>query len=538
MVYNWGIMTRQSPSELKQLVNQVARNLKLNRTLSEVGFVIATLLFACSALLVLLIPFDFAAFHWLFTVVGISFITLLSVICYRTWSSISEDDAACFVDERAGLKDELLSAMWFSSSDKQPGGSEEAFVSAHLSRAMEKARSIDANAIAPFVYPQSGKVAALAAVTLFVTWLGVSNVVIAKKGDLAEANPSRVNVDLVTESTTEPTASSNVEEINDALAVLNRDDISFEAKQEALKKAREVLDQINMDAVMTREGLSKLSKLLMEQDGFEGVGRALEQGNIKEAIGLLKEKQEQLSALSGTDQNLNVDDQQAGATARSDNISSAEIGDAARDLLNEVGQPDPRNITRLIENLEQAQQDMESQERANTAASRMESAGERIGIAQTGAADYGGRSATSDQAEAGNGTPSPDVGNNDMTGGSLFRRGSVTANEEDQGDDGSSTGAPEGHAAALALEGRMTKRLDAILRLEKAEVEGDESVDSEDSAWEFQASKQGKARTEIVQGLDTITYQDSDVINGEFVSVEHRKSVQQYFLEIHEGNNR
>ena len=538
MVYNWGIMTRQSPSELKQLVNQVARNLKLNRTLSEVGFVVATLLFACSALLVLLIPFDFAAFHWLFTVVGISFITLLSVICYRTWSSISEDDAACFVDERAGLKDELLSAMWFSSSDKQPGGSEEAFVSAHLSRAMEKARSIDANAIAPFVYPQSGKVAALAAVTLFVTWLGVSNVVIAKKGDLAEANPSRVNVDLVTESTTEPTASSNVEEINDALAVLNRDDISFEAKQEALKKAREVLDQINMDAVMTREGLSKLSKLLMEQDGFEGVGRALEQGNIKEAIGLLEEKREQLSALSDTDQNLNVDDQQAGATARSDNISSAEIGDAARDLLNEVGQPDPRNITRLIENLEQAQQDMESQERANTAASRMESAGERIGIAQTGAADYGGRSATSDQAEAGNGTPSPDAGNNDMTGGSLFRRGSVTANEEDQGDDGSSTGAPEGHAAALALEGRMTKRLDAILRLEKTEVEGDESVDSEDSAWEFQASKQGKARTEIVQGLDTITYQDSDVINGEFVSVEHRKSVQQYFLEIHEGNNR
>jgi hypothetical protein len=329
-----------------------------------------------------------------------------------------------------------------------------------------------------------------------------------------------------------------VEEINDALAVLTRDDISFEAKQEALKKAREVLDHINMDAVMTREGLSKLSKLLMETDGFEGVGRALERGNLKEAIVLLKEKQEQLLALADTDQNLNVDNQQAGATARSDNISTGEIGDAARDLLNEVGQPDPRNITRLIENLEQAQQDMESQERANTAASRMESAGERIGIAQTGAADYGGRSATSDQAEAGNGTPSPDAGNNDMTGGSLFRRGSVTANEEDQGDDGSSTGAPEGHAAALALEGRMTKRLDAILRLEKTEVEGDDSVESEDSAWEFQASKQGKARTEIVQGLDTITYQDSDVINGEFVSIEQRKSVQQYFLEIHEGNNR
>ena len=531
-------MKLSSRSEIKQLVSQVARNLKLNRTFSELGFVIATLLFACSGLLVLLIPFDFNALHWLFTLFGIAVVILLTAVCYRTWSSVSEYDAACFVDERAGLKDELLSAMWFSSSDKQPGGSEEAFVLAHLSRAMEKARSIDANAIAPFSFPQSGKVAALATVILFVTWSGVSNGVIAKKSNPAEPSLSSIDVDLGTKNITDAIVPSNVEEINDALAVLTRDDISFEAKQEALKKAREVLDQINMDAVMTREGLSKLSKLLMEKDGFEGVGRALERGNLKEAIVLLKEKQEQLSALADTDQNLNVDNQQAGATARSDNISTGEIGDAARDLLNEVGQPDPRNITRLIENLEQAQQDMESQERANTAASRMESAGERIGIAQTGAADYGGRSATSDQAEAGNGTPSPDAGNNDMTGGSLFRRGSVTANEEDQGDDGSSTGAPEGHAAALALEGRMTKRLDAILRLEKTEVEGDESVDSEDSAWEFQASKQGKARTEIVQGLDTITYQDSDVINGEFVSVEHRKSVQQYFLEIHEGNNK
>ena len=84
----------------------------------------------------------------------------------------------------------------------------------------------------------------------------------------------------------------------------------------------------------------------------------------------------------------------------------------------------------------------------------------------------------------------------------------------------------------------MTKRLDAVLRLEKTEVEGDESVDSEDSAWEFQASKQGKARAEIVQGLDTITYKDSDVITGEFISVEQRRSVQEYFLEIHEGNER
>ena len=538
MVYNSVVMDMKSSSEISQLVSLVARNLKLNRFLDELGFIVATLLFACSGLLVLLMPLKFSVSQWVLSGIGISVVVLLVAIWYRAWSSICDGVAASFVDERLGLKDEVLSAVWFLNSDKRSGDSDEAFISAHLDRADKKVSSIDANVVAPISFPRSGKVAGLAILTLFVTWLGVSNIVIANNSELAPLNGSSIDLDVVTETVAEPEDFSNVEEINDALAVLNRDDISFEAKQEALKKAREVLDQINMDAVMTREGLSKLSKLLLEQDGFEDVGRALEQGNIKEAIVLLKEKQEQIAALADDDQNLNVDDQQAGSTVRSENISSAEIGDAARDLMNEVGQPDPRNITRLIENLEQAQQDMESQEQANTAASRMESAGERIGLAQTGAADYGGRSATSDQAEAGNGTPSPDAGNNDMTGGSLFRRGSVTANEEDQGDDGSSTGAPEGHAAAMALEGRMTKRLDAVLRLEKTEVEGDESIDSEDSAWEFQASKQGKARTEIVQGIDTATYEDSDVINSEFVSVEQRKSVQQYFLEIHEGNNR
>ena len=538
MVYNSVVMDMKSSSEISQLVSRVARNLKLNRFLDELGFIVATLLFACSGLLVLLMPLKFSVSQWVLSGIGISVVVLLVAIWYRAWSSIGDGEAASFVDERVGLKDEVLSAMWFLNSDKRSGDSDSAFISVHLDRADKKVSSIDANVVAPISFPRSGKVAGLAILTLFVTWLGVSNIVIANNSELAPLNGSSIDLDVVTETVAEPEYFSNVEEINDALAVLNRDDISFEAKQEALKKAREVLDQINMDAVMTREGLSKLSKLLLEQDGFEGVGRALEQGNIKEAIVLLKEKQEQIAALADDDQNLNVDDQQAGSTVRSENISSAEIGDAARDLMNEVGQPDPRNITRLIENLEQAQQDMESQEQANTAASRMESAGERIGLAQTGAADYGGRSATSDQAEAGNGTPSPDAGNNDMTGGSLFRRGSVTANEEDQGDDGSSTGAPEGHAAAMALEGRMTKRLDAVLRLEKTEVEGDESIDSEDSAWEFQASKQGKARTEIVQGIDTVTYEDSDVINSEFVSVEQRKSVQQYFLEIHEGNNR
>ena len=534
------MMSISSSSEIKQLVSAVARKLRLSRLISEIGFVVAVIFFAFAALLVLSIPFEFVTSPWAFVGFGIFILGLFVYVWFKAWTSVDAQDAARYLDERAGLKDEVLSALWFiESTGKQSsiGGGD--FVAAHLERAVARIQPIKADKMVPLRFPQSSKFAVVAILFFSVTWVGTSNVVIAHRADLAvRTTLSSEGVDAVPRPVFDGREAVGIEEINDALEALQRDDITFEAKKEALKKAREVLDQINMDAVMTREGLSKLSKLLIDQKGFEGVGRALEQGNIQEALVLLKEKQEELAALSDMDGQLGIEEQQAGSTARSEDISSGELGDAARDLMNEVGRPDPRNITRLIENLEQAQQDMESQERANTAASRMESAGERIGLAQTGAADYGGRSATSDQAEAGNGTPSPDAGNNDMAGGSLFRQGSVTASEEDQGDDGSSTGAPEGHAAALALEGRMTQRLDAVLRLEKTQVKGDDSVEGEESAWEFQASKKGKARTEIVQGIDSVTYDDSDVLNSEFVSVEQRQAVQQYFLEIHEGNKR
>ncbi|MDA0237062.1 MAG: hypothetical protein O3B03_00970 [Proteobacteria bacterium] len=533
-------MPLSRPSEIKQLVSDVALKLRLTRLISELGFAVAVTFFAFAALLVLSIPFDLVKSGWAAIGLGGFISALLVYIWFKAWTSVDAQDAARYLDERAGLKDEVLSALWFMESKRKHSSvGESAFVMAHLERAVARIQPIKADTMVPLRVPQSGKIAVIAILFFAVTWVGTSNVVTAHKSDLdVRTIASSENINAASNRVSGRQEATDIKEINEALDVLQRDDVSFEAKKEALRKAREVLDQINMDAVMTREGLSKLSKILLEQKGFEAVGRALEQGKIQEALMLLKEKQEELAALSDIDGQLGIEEQKAGATVRSENISSAELGDAARDLLNEVGRPDPRNITRLIENLEQAQQQMESQERANTAASRMESAGERMGLAQTNAAELGGRSATSDQVQASNGSPSPDAGNNDMSGGSLFRQGAVNANEKDKGDDGSSTGAPEGHAAALALEGRMTQRLDAVLRLEKTQVKGDDSVEGEESAWEFQASKRAKARTETVQGLDSGTYDDVDVINGEFVSVEQRQAVQQYFLEIHEGNKR
>ena len=335
MVYNHVLnMPSLNHTQIGELVSNVARKLRLSRLISELGFAVAIIFFAFATLLVLSIPFEFVKSGWTVLGFGVFIVGLLAYVWVKAWTSIDAQDAARYLDEKAGLKDEMLSALWFIDLErKHPSVGEEAFVTAHLERAVARIQPIKADALVPLRVPQSSKVAAMAILFFAFTWVGTSNVVIAHKSDLTVRSISNSKF-----SNAEPARAldaqeaSDIEEINDAFAAFERDDISFEAKKEALRTAREVLDQINMDAVMTREGLSKLSKILMEQEGFEDVGRALEQGKLQEALTLLKEKQEELAALSDVDEQLGIEEQQAGSTARSDNISSTELGDAARNF--------------------------------------------------------------------------------------------------------------------------------------------------------------------------------------------------------------
>ena len=531
------LKTELKTSQFEKMIDRVRFRMRTQDIANEFIFLLSVFLFGWSIFFFFgRDTFFFESIEFLVLVVCAAVMITAHVLAV-TWRRTSKRDAAAIIDEQNGLQDEMVSALWFSEADRSKASEmENQFVDAHLHGALSRSGRIQLSDVAPIQLPRNTPML----VTALIFSIGLMSIapqmVVADISEVDErvANPSVVQADSA--GVAEAPVPAELGEIDKALAALEGESLSFPEKQKLVKETQELIDQINMETMLTREGLSKLSKILMKQEGFEAVGEALDQGNIKVAIELLREKQQELAAVEVDDGNPIGMDQQTGVVERNTDVSSAEVGEAARNLLNEANRPDPQNVTRLIESLEQAQQNMENQQAASQAGARMEDMGERIGAVQTAAADLGGRPSTSDQSDVPTGTPSPDVGNNDMSGNSMFRKGSVTPNEKEDSDDGSSTGAPDGHVAALALEGRMTQRLDAILRLEKTEVESDSEA-GEDSAWEFQESKYGAALTETANGVESTDYRESEVVDGEFVSVEQRKSVQQYFIEIHEGKN-
>ena len=250
--------------QIKQLVHRVSLRLKLRRSITELGFGLAICFFACSGLLVLLLPFDIDLSRLESLGIGAVVVVVLGCLCIRAWCSVEDKDAARYLDTRKDLKDEFQSALWFIElKNATPSEREEGFVNAHLQRAAKCAKSIHVRDVIPLSMP-STVITFVAAILLFLaTWLGVTDVVIAKKNKLDIQNTVDSNSSEIAASYLEPINVTEIEEINDALEALQNDEVSYEAKKEALQKARQVLDQINMEALMTREGLSKLSKMLI-----------------------------------------------------------------------------------------------------------------------------------------------------------------------------------------------------------------------------------------------------------------------------------
>ena len=171
MVYNHVlIMPSLNHTQIGQLVSNVARKLRLSRLISELGFAVAIIFFAFATLLVLSIPFEFVKSGWTVLGFGVFIVGLLAYVWVKAWTSIDAQDAARYLDEKAGLKDEMLSALWFMDLErKHPSVGEEAFVTAHLERAVARIQPIKADALVPLRVPQSSKVAAMA--ILFFAYL-------------------------------------------------------------------------------------------------------------------------------------------------------------------------------------------------------------------------------------------------------------------------------------------------------------------------------------------------------------------------------
>ena len=524
--------------DIVRLLRAVAGRMRAARVMHEAGFALCVVLSALAVFELVRVPLAgiLTGFHRSVLVAGLVIFCL--AVLWRAFKRVSMAQAASLVDARLPLHDELKSAYWFVSQQEPVDGAGAAFVRTHVANAARTAHALQGASVVPLRLPRTIVLAVLPALVLVGAIWSSPDLVRAGTvpgGGIAQTDSSGESARALLSAT----ASDNQEiaELDKALATFERSGASRQERLEAMIQARDAVDQLNMQAAVTREGLAKLARAMKGQPGLEQVAAAIEQGRTDDAIAMLQQMREELGASPAGEGGSRQQD--SAQTGREELPAGQEIGDTERDVTNMNGKMNDETISRLLENIEGAQETMRRQQRANAARRRMDEQGEMIGM--TAQQSDLAPQQYSDQGERAMGAPSPDTGKSDLRGATMFRQASTLPSDNQQDDDGSQTGSPSGDSAARALEGRATKRLDAVLKLERVQVSGDDEAkekDQQEAAWFYSASQQEQSEAGLASVRGRDDYSGADVMRPGRVPIEQRQAVRDYFINVHEGDSK
>ncbi|MFN0315195.1 MAG: hypothetical protein ACKVQA_09170, partial [Burkholderiales bacterium] len=210
--------------------------------------------------------------------------------------------AASESDRRGGLHDELVSALWFMRGDAGRQPVSRAWIDAQLQRAARTAASLQATRLVPLRLPRSLLAGLLAGViVLALAWRAAPLTAVqgvhaptetSAKGD-AKVQAMRKLIEALP-----PTEARR--KLEAALQTLESGSASAGERRQAMAQAQQAVDQIQLDAAATRDGLRKLSQMLAGQTGMEEVAQALARGDAQRAAELIaKAQQESADKTSG-----------------------------------------------------------------------------------------------------------------------------------------------------------------------------------------------------------------------------------------------
>ncbi len=519
-----------------KLLRTVAARMRVARVLRETGFALCVVLFALAAFELIRASLADAINGFYQSVLMAALIAFCLLVILRALKRVSMGQAASLIDARLPLHDELKSAYWFVSQQQQGGDGEAAFVRMHVANAARTAQRVRGARVLPFRLPRSLLMAIVPAVVLAgATWSG-PNLVRAGTAPNAVAQPQS---DVQTARALLAATASDAEEIKQldrALAMFEEKNISPQQLQLAADQAREAIDQVNMRAAVAREGLAKLARAMRDKPEFEPIARALEEGRTGDAIAMLERLRSENKGVAESGAKAGQAD--AAQSARSETQLDQSIGQSARELVSMTGAINDEALARLIDNLDDMETSMQMQQRVNETRARTSNMSDMMRMNSQRSSLTASR--FDDREQRPTAEPSPDSGKSDLKGGTMFRQGALSRGEEPEADDGSTTGASTGHSAALALEGRATRRLEAQLKRETVRVDSDEESGekSDDASWFYSASQQETAQAELAEVRARDDYNRADVMRPSRIPIQQQQAVRDYFINIHKGNSK
>ena len=190
--------------------------------------------------------------------------------------------AATVADARAGLRDELSTAYWFSSQAQSSP-----WVSAQAARAARSVEQLEGARVVPLRLPAAGS-AALAGglVALALAWT-ITPLAALEPGRLghAQLSPDQARqIETIRALIGQTPGDEAARKLEQALRTLERKEASPQEKRLALEQVQEAVEQRTLEAASAREGLQRLAAHVRSAQGMEEVAAALDQGDAKAAV--------------------------------------------------------------------------------------------------------------------------------------------------------------------------------------------------------------------------------------------------------------
>ena len=299
-------------------------------------------------------------------------------------------------------------------------------------------------------------------------------------------------------------------------------------KQRALAEARQAIEQQNLQAASTREGLYKLSEKLRGNRALEDVAEALEEGDAARAARLMQKMAEARGAAKT---------QEPGAA-----VGAREQEKDLERLLKDAAQGEEQGSA--ARDFQRRSQGSGRSAEPDCRAARAAGAVERSGAGVEPAAARGrpalplvGR--TLQSAGGAECDAVPDSGQTSMPGGTMYRAAAVAQeNKASQQQEGSKSGAALGDSQADPVLGKKVTPLAVQL---KQEAVAGESQD--EAAGCPRAGSTPKARSRSRCSTTRAWAHASSFALGqstgpEGISINHRQIVKDYFMTLREGSQR
>ncbi len=508
----------------------LGRRLWIARAIRETAFVVCVVLF-CLVCFQLIEPALVSGVPSAGTAVRIALLAAFAAVAgevvRRSARGVTTGQAAAEADTRAQLKDELKSAHWFLSE-----GPTSPFAQLQVQRAAATVAGLDLAVLAPRTLPGNALLAAgLGLVLAALMWMTPQ---LSRSWDSGhEAGPAEDHESADLRSLLKD-APRNAEtaKLDRALGKLQQADVSAEEKKQALADARDAIDQANMEASAAREALAKLVDSLKADPKFESVAQAMNEGRVKDAMALLRKLESDSAASTRDHQAIEAADKNGAP----ENSSAQALESAGRDLTGKNAAANQDAINQVINTLEQVNERIEVQNQVNSVKRRMED-----NLIPTTQRNQLTASQFDNRTNAANPTPSPETGNSNVRGGTLFRQAAVAREENDDSREGSQTGDASGDSAALPLEGAATRRLDAQLKLEailQNDDAGAEPNGKGNQGWFYSASREQKSMLQPENVRSPAGDDREDAINHDRVPLRQKSIVKNYFLNLHESEKK